>query len=114
MQRKAGKYLFDMREACDLVAGFASGKDFEAYVHDPLLRSAIERQLQIIGEALHQLSKAYPEVASQVPSHRDIINFRHILVHGYDRVANEVVYGVVKRNVPELRVVLDDLLARLD
>ncbi len=114
MEPEASKYLFDMREACDLIAQFTLGKDLRAYQEDPQLRSAIERQFQVVGEALHQLSKAHPETALQIPSHRDIINFRHVLVHGYDKIENDVVWGVVAENLPALRDALSRLLSTDD
>lgn len=54
MPRDLRAYLFDISEAAALVTSFAAGKTFADYEHDPLLRSAIERQLEIIGEALSQ------------------------------------------------------------
>jgi len=99
-----------MRAACDLIASFTAGMNFRDYKHDARARSAVERQFQIVGEALHQLVKAHPEVASRIPSSRDIINFRHVLVHGYDKVEDEVVWGVVKVNLPSLQDTLNRLL----
>jgi uncharacterized protein with HEPN domain len=52
MQREAKKYLWDMRRAGQLVAQFTAGRDFDAYLADIMLRSAVERQFEIIGEAL--------------------------------------------------------------
>ena len=51
-------------------------------------------------------------MALQIPGHRDIINFRHVLVHGYDKVEDEVVWGIIRAKVPELRQTLDMLLNR--
>ena len=110
MSHEARKYLFDMQKACGLIEQFAKGKHFVDYQTDALLRAAIERQCQIIGEALSQLSKTHPEVAIGIPHLRDIINFRHVLVHGYDKVDDEVVWGVVLRHLPVLREALDRLL----
>ena len=91
-----------MREACKLVQVFAAGRTLEEYRADAYFRSAVERQLQIAGEAPAQLSRTFPEVASQVTDRRAIISFRNILVHGYDRVEDDVVWGIVQAHVPRL------------
>lgn len=110
MQRKAKKYLHDMGEACRLVVDFIEGKSWNDYQDDVPLQSAVERQCQILGEALHQLHKNFPSVAERIPDHRDIINFRHVLVHGYDKVENEVVWGVANTNVPKLLLEVEKML----
>ena len=82
MQPEARKYLFDIRRAAGLVAGFCSDRTFEDYAGDDMLKSAVERQFGVIGEALVRLAKTEPSVAEQVADHRRIIAFRNILVHG--------------------------------
>jgi uncharacterized protein with HEPN domain len=105
------KYLHDMREACLRVRDFTDPRTLAEYREDSLLRSAVERQFQILGEALAQLSRRYPDVAERIPDHRGIINFRNVLVHGYDAVEDEVVWGLAEGKVPPLIEVLETLLA---
>ncbi len=95
--------LYDMLQAGNLILNFTKGKDFEDYANDVSCRSAVERQFIIIGEAMNRLLKIAAQTAAQIPHHRTIINFRNILVHGYDRVEDEVVWGIVKAHLPELR-----------
>ena len=102
MRTEVNKYLFDISEACKLIEQFSEGKTLEDYRSDALLRSAIERQFQIIGEALQQLSRKFAAVAARITDCRNIINFRHVLVHGYDRVEDDVVWGIVESKLPKL------------
>ena len=111
MQREVKKYLYDMHEACALVLEFIQGKSWRQYESDACLRSAVERQCQVLGEALWQLDKTWPEVARRVSNHRDIINFRHVLVHGYDKVDDEVVWGIAKTKILPLQVEVERLLS---
>ncbi len=99
-----------MQQACRLVMAFTADKSWDEYECDVALRSAVERQCQILGEALWQLSKKWPDVAHRIAAWRDIINFRYVLVHGYDKVDDEVVWGIAKANVPLLLTELDRLL----
>ena len=112
MPPEAKKLLSDMRKGAALIAGFAAGKTFEQYQSDVLLRSAVERQFTIVGEALFQLGRHHPEVARQITDHRAIISFRHVLVHGYDSIRDELVWGVIENDLPQLQVQLDLLLAQ--
>lgn len=82
MLDEAKAALFDMIQACDLIIEFTANKDLAAYREDAYCKSAVERQFQIVGEALNRLAKKHPDVADQIPSCRTIINFRNILVRG--------------------------------
>lgn len=110
MRTEEKSLLFDIREACSLILQFTQGKTYDAYAADAALRSAVERQFIVVGEALNRLGRLNPELANSIPDTRAIINFRNILVHGYDKVQDEVVWGIVQKHLPLLREVVDKLL----
>jgi len=112
MPREPAKYLFDIQQAADRIERFCAGKGFDDYSRDELLRSAVERQLEIIGEALSQLGKHAPEVLQKIPSSGRIIGFRNILIHGYAMVDDKIVWGVVETHLPPLRAVVSRLLSQ--
>jgi len=90
---------------------FAPGKSFENYLADEMLRSAVERQFGIIGEALAQLAKNDPQVAAAIPDHAKIIGFRNILIHGYATVDDRIVWGVIENHLAPLRTAVQALTA---
>ena len=104
------KHLFDILQACELIADFTKDKSLEQFKDNALLRSAVERQFQIIREALSQLLRRFPDLSSKITDYQDIINFRHILVHGYDRIEDDVTWGVIQANLPVLKKEIEDLL----
>jgi uncharacterized protein with HEPN domain len=110
MLLEAKTLLYDMRQAARHIGDFTAGRSFESYEADPMLRSAVERQFEIIGEALNRLSKVAPAVASQIPDYQKIISFRNALIHGYAAVQNEVVWGVVETKLPALLEAVEGLL----
>lgn len=67
MRPDSRKYMWDALRAAELVHDFAQGRSFADYQCNAMLRSAVERQFEIIGEALNQLSKVNPEAASRIP-----------------------------------------------
>ena len=107
MQREIAKYLHDIRTSCELIAQFVEGKCFEDYSSEAMLKSAVERQFEIIGEALRQMLAVEPELKNVISSHSDIISFRNRLIHGYAQVSDELVWGVIERNLPTL---LDEII----
>ncbi len=105
------RFLFDIQTACRLIEQFTSGRTFEDYTTDPMLRSAVERQFEIVGEALNQMIRAFPAMQDDVPDARRIIAFRNQLIHGYASISNQVVWGVVEGYLPELSRRIEDLLS---
>ena len=73
MRLEAKKYLYDMQQAAALLSEFTAGKDFAAYVSDAMLRAAVEREFEIIGEALGQLAKLDEELAAGISERRAIV-----------------------------------------
>ena len=113
MRRDPRAYLWDVREAADAIAGFMKGRSFHDYAQDLMFRSAVERQLAIVGEALSQLATVHQGVAARIPELRRVVGFRNVLVHGYDRIDNAGVWRIVEADLPPLRRRVTDLLTEL-
>lgn len=111
MRLEAKKHLEDVRRAAELIVQFTAGKSKSDYTADPMLRSAVERQFEIIGEALVRLRGEASDVGDRIPNHRRIIAFRNILIHGYDAVDDDVVWDVVQSDLPVLLDLVEKLLA---
>ena len=114
MRLEAKKYLEDMRQAAVHIREFTEGKTWEDYKADALLRAGVERQFEIIGEALQQLSKFEPSLVSTIADSKRIIAFRNILLHGYAVVDDHVVWDVVQQNLPALHRQVEELLGHRD
>lgn len=99
MELEVKKLLYDIDQAIELIIEFTPGKQFEDYTHDSLLRSAVERQFEIIGEALNRMKRVDQELLSRISNYQRIIDFRNILAHGYDAVSDEIVWDIVKKRL---------------
>ena len=95
-------YLWDISQAARNVKMFIEGKSFQDCQNDLVLRSAVERQFEIVGEALAQGLKHFPELAGAVTASRQIVDFRNRLIHGYAAINGVVVWGVTEDNSPPL------------
>jgi len=103
--------LEDARRAAERVATFTNGKTLDEYLSDALLRAAVERQFEIIGEALTRVRKSDSSVLERITAHPRIVAFRNILIHAYDRVEDRVVWDIVGQHLPLLQGELNTLLA---
>jgi uncharacterized protein with HEPN domain len=91
---------------------FIADRSWSDYQSDPMLRSADERQFQIIGDALKRLSKVDPDTAAEIPDLPRIVAFRNVLVHGYAMIDNELVWEVATTRAQVLSMAIDGLLER--
>ncbi len=112
MHPDAGKLLWDAQQAAERVARFTATKSFADYEADDFLRSAVERQFEIVGEALNQLSRLDPATATTIAELPRIVAFRNVLIHGYASVDNRIVWGVIEGSLSSLRASLSRLLAQ--
>ena len=112
MHPDAGKLLWDAQQAAERVARFTANKSLAEYESDDLLRSAVERQFEIVGEALNQLSRIDATVATTIEVLPRIVAFRNVLVHGYASVDNRIVWGVIEASLPSLRAAINQLLSQ--
>lgn len=95
-------HLHDIVQAARAVKAFVAGRTFEHYTSDEQLRSAVERKFEIMGEALNRIHRDAPGLLQHIRQHRDIISFRNILVHGYDSIDDQIVWGVVEDDLDNL------------
>lgn len=102
MRREAQKYLFDIRRAAGDLVNFTTGKMREHYLADPVLRAAVERKFEILGEAAGQLAKLDATLAEQIPDYRRLVAFRNVLIHGYADVDDELVWDLLQTRLPDL------------
>lgn len=112
-QRDPGVYLEDIQYNAAAAIRFAAGYSREQYLADEKTRAAVERTLEICGEALKKLENLAPEIAGNIPHSREIIGFRNILAHGYADIDHAKVYSVVKNDAPTLLSAVRDALKTL-
>jgi uncharacterized protein with HEPN domain len=114
MRRDPRVHLLDALDAARAVQLFMTGRTREDYEHDRLLRSAVDREFEIVGEALNRLRRDDPAVAERVPNVAEIIGFRNVLIHGYDIVDRDAVWKAITLEIPVLEASITELLAELD
>ncbi len=109
MDDKVKKYLYDIKESIDSIENYLGDKrDFSIYLNDKMLRRAIEREFEIIGEAMNRIDKIDPTI--KISTKDQIISMRNRVIHGYDRVDNEIVWGTIVRHLPILKKEINRLL----
>jgi uncharacterized protein with HEPN domain len=103
------KYLFDIQESIDSIETFLGDRhDFNIYIADKMLRRAVEREFEIIGEAMNRIEKLDPNLI--ILGKRQIINMRNRVIHGYDKIDNEIIWGTIIRHLPSLKIEINNLL----
>lgn len=109
MTDRAKKYLVDILQAIDLIERFIGDvDDFYVYQKDLKSKSAIERQLGIIGEAVNQFLKVESDI--HLANARLIVDFRNRLIHSYDNVDDAIVWAIIKRHIPTLKTEVTEAL----
>jgi len=106
---KDNERLLHMLEAIDNIFEFVNGKSFEVYKKDKILRFAIIKNLKIIGEAAYLLTKDFKNKHDSI-EWGDIIGMRHILVHGYYQIKDEIIWATIETELEPLKVKLQKLL----
>ena len=110
MKDQIRKNLFDILQAIEEIQGFTEGMDFSVYKNSPVTQRAVERDFEIIGEALNRIKRIDEKVIDNVSEHHRIIGFRNILIHGYDMVDEMIVWNAVENHLPILMKEIQKLL----
>ena len=103
MPRDERAYLADIVDACDAIASAVRGLDVAAYQVNRLVRSSVEREFIIIGEAIAALSRVAADTFAAITHARRIVDFRNQLTHEYPAVDDALVWAIVETEIPVLR-----------
>ena len=103
MPRDQRAYLADILESCDAIKAATLNLSLEEYQRNRLVRSSVEREFIIIGEAMAALARIAPETFESITRARRIVDFRNQLTHEYPTVDDALVWAIVETDVPVLR-----------
>lgn len=109
MQPDVRKYLLDALNACEAISTFTHQASLKDYSANLLLRSAVERQFEIMGEAFSHLDTIDPEYRHQYPDMGKVIGMRNRIIHGYDSVDDAIIWDAVQHHLPNLKEWLSSL-----
>ena len=112
MHPRSPKLLEDIRDAAAFIVEVTADRGLAQYSADRLLRHAVERNFEIIGEAVKRLAQHDPKTVAKIGSYSQIIAFRNVLIHGYDLVDHALVWNAVEQQLPALLRDVELLLAR--
>lgn len=102
MELRTKKLLYDIQQEAAAISTFTTGRTRADYEQDLMLRRAVERAFEVIGEAAARLVRHDPATAARISGYRRIIGFRNIIAHEYDNLDSEQVWTAVERDIPIL------------
>ena len=110
MERAVNKALEDILSAILEIESFFETRPmrYDVYLSDVCLRRAVERNITIIGEAMNRLLKLAPDI--EITSARRIVDTRNYVIHGYDSVTDDIMWGIVVRHLPVLKAKVQKLM----
>jgi len=109
MQPKILKYILDIQSVIQEIENIKSKTEnnFKNFKSDIILQRAIERDLEIIGEAIRKIIELDKTII--ISSAKNIIGLRNIISHAYDSVEPEMIWGIIQNNIPQLEVEINEL-----
>lgn len=109
MQPKILKYLLDIESVIAEIESVKVriGNDFFVFKEDIIMQRAIERELEIIGEAVRKLIEIRPDI--EISSSKKIVGLRNIISHAYDSIEPELIWGIIQRDIPKLLTEIQQL-----
>lgn len=113
MPRDQRAYLADIIEACNAISNAVIDLDLSAYQNNRLVRSSVEREFIIIGEALAALARVVPDTFERITRARRIVDFRNQLTHEYPTVDDALVWAIVETDIPVLLRECTELIKRV-
>jgi uncharacterized protein with HEPN domain len=112
LEERDAAYLWEILQACDAIQRFVLGKSIDQYMKDDLLQAAVERKIEIIGEASRKISDSFKKDNPDIPW-KSIIAQRNVMVHDYGQIKQDRLWGLTHKHIPELKSRLQPLLPPL-
>jgi uncharacterized protein with HEPN domain len=111
MDNNIKTWLYDILSSINEIESYYmdTPKIFEIYQNDLRTKRAVERNIEIIGEAMNRILKLDSEIV--ISNSRKIVDVRNRIIHGYDSVSDDVIWGILIRNLPVLQKEVEELLA---
>ena len=94
-------YLWDILRACDAIERFVRGKTLDQYLRDEMMQAAVERKLEVVGEAARKVSDAFKSAHPEI-QWKAIVGQRNVMIHDYGQIRQDRVWGVTQKYIPEL------------
>ncbi|MDA3789857.1 MAG: DUF86 domain-containing protein [Desulfobacula sp.] len=109
MNNMIKKFLFDIKESIESIENYiGNNKDFNVYQSNKMLRRAVEREFEIIGEAMNRIVQIDAKI--NISTKKQIINMRNRVIHGYDKIDDAIVWGTIIRHLPVLKKEVQSLI----
>jgi uncharacterized protein with HEPN domain len=102
-------YLWDMLQAAKTIRRFTAGVGLDQYVHDEMLQLAVERKVEVIGEAAKLVSERFKQAHPEIPW-RSIVAQRNVLAHKYGEIRQDRMWNLTVQHIPELISKLEPLI----
>jgi uncharacterized protein with HEPN domain len=109
LERRDAALLWDILEAARRATEFTQGKTFSDYQTNPLVQYAVERALEIVGEAANRISATLQEAHPEIPW-RKMVGLRNVLIHEYGEIDHALVWAVVQEHLPILMAQVEPLV----
>jgi uncharacterized protein with HEPN domain len=112
MDERILKWLFDIKIAIDEINQFFENenKDFFAYRHNLMRKRAVERNLEIIGEAINRIITRDPNIQNEISEARSIVGLRNQVIHAYDSISDESIWSIIINHLPVLKIEIEKLI----
>jgi len=109
MGNRVNKLLFDILTSIKNIDNYIGKKrEYELYDNNPMLQDAVERNIEIIGEAMNKVLDISPDIA--ISNSRRIVDARNKIIHGYDEIENVQIWGIIINHLPKLKEEVEVLL----
>ena len=114
MDERILKWLFDIKMSIDEINGFFENgeKDFFKYSKNTMMKRAVERNLEIIGEAINRIITRDNSYVEKITNAKSIIGLRNQVIHAYDNISDQSIWSILINHLPKLKAEIEDLIQK--